>query len=77
MGEPVKGEGIANAIGARNVASVAAVVFKGWADVPAVDAVGCHVAALVGCLVDDDAGSWWGERTLVVIIVASQACVCR
>ncbi len=75
MGEPVDGEGVADAEGAGDVAFVASVMFGGGADVPAIDAVRCHVAALVGCDVDDDSGSRWSEGALVAAEIAMEACV--
>jgi hypothetical protein len=48
-------------------------MFERWADVPAIDAVRRHVAALFGCDVDDYSGSWWGEGALVVVEVAMEA----
>lgn len=45
--EPVDGECVTNAEeGAGDVAFVAAAVLGGWADMPAIDAMGCHVVVL-------------------------------
>jgi hypothetical protein len=46
--EPVDGQGVVDAKGAEDAAFVAVAVLSGWANVPAVNAVGCHVVALVG-----------------------------
>ena len=53
--------------GAGDAAFLATVVLDEWADVPSVDAVGCHVLALSRCDMDDDAGTWWGKGALVEI----------
>ena len=54
---------------------MAAVVLDGWADVPSIDAVGCHVRALGRSDMDDDAGSWRGKGALVEIECAVEASV--
>jgi hypothetical protein len=56
--EPIDSEGIADSEGAWYVALVATVVLEGGADVPAVDAMGCHVASLVWGDMDDDSSAW-------------------
>ena len=77
MGEPVDGQGVAEAEGAGDVAFAAAVVFGGGADIPSINAVRCHVGALVGCNVNDDAGAGRSEGALVEIVVAVETGVCR
>jgi hypothetical protein len=46
---------------------VAAVVLNEWADVPSVDAMGCHVLVLSRFDMDDDAGTWQGKGALAEI----------
>ena len=75
--EPVDGQCVTDAEGAGDIALVAAVVFDGWADVPAVDAVGSHVQTLCWSDMDDDAGTRWSKGTLVEIEGAVQASVGR
>jgi hypothetical protein len=65
--EPVDGESISSAKGTGYVALVTAVVLGGRADVPAIDAFGCHVGALIRCDVDNNTGSWWSKRGPVEI----------
>ena len=57
MWEPVDGQCVADAEGAGDIALVAAVVLNGWADVPAIDAMGSHVRTLCWSDMDDDAGT--------------------
>ena len=45
------------------------------ADVPAVDSVWCEGNALFGCLVDEDTGAWWGERSSVEVEVTKGSCI--
>jgi hypothetical protein len=45
VGEPIGGESISDTKGAWNVTFVAAVMFSGRTDIPAVKAVGCQVVA--------------------------------
>lgn len=71
--EPVDGEGVANAEGARNVALVATVVVQRWTNIPAGDAVGCHAGPSVRCDVDDNTGARRGEGALVEIEIAVEA----
>jgi hypothetical protein len=54
------------------VALVTTVVLFGWADVPAVDAMRCHVGSLVWCDVDEDSSSWRGKGHLVEVDVAEE-----
>ena len=75
--EPVDGQSVAYAEGAGDVALVTAVMFDGWADIPAVDAVWTHVRTLGWREVNDDASAWWGKGTLVEIEVAVEASVGR
>ena len=56
---------------------MAAVVLDGWADVPSVNAMGCHVRALGRSDMDDDAGTWWGKGALVEIECAVEVSVDR
>ena len=56
---------------------MAALVLDGWADVPSVDAVGCHVLALSRCDMDDNAGAWRGKGALALIEFAIEASVGR
>ena len=51
---------------------MALVVFDGWADVPAIDAVGFHVRTLGWGDVNDDASTWWGKGTLVEIEISDK-----
>ena len=75
MWEPVDGQCVTYAEGAGDVALVTAVMFDGWADVPAVAAVRTHVRTLGWSDVNNDASTWWGKGTLVEIEVAVQASV--
>jgi hypothetical protein len=59
--EPINCEGISNAEGAGNVAFVAAAVFSGRAKIPSIEAMRCHVGALFGCDMNDDACSGRSE----------------
>ena len=68
--EPVHGQCIADAEGAGYIAFVAAVVFDGWADVPAIDAAGSHVRTLGWGDMNDNASTWWGKGTLVEIEIS-------
>ena len=77
MWEPVNGQCVADAEGAGDIALVAAVVLDGWADVPAVAAVGSHVRTLGWSDMDDNAGTGWSKGTLVEIEGAVQASVDR
>ena len=60
MWKPVDSECVADAAGTWNVALVATVVLFGRANVPAVDAMWCHVGSLVRRDVDDYSGAWRG-----------------
>ena len=77
MWEPVNGQCVPDTKVAGDIAFVAAVVFDGWADIPAVDAVGSHVRTLGWSDMDDDAGTVWSKGTLVESEGALQASVGR
>jgi hypothetical protein len=65
--EPVHGECIADSKSAEDVAFVAAVMFGGGTNLPAVNAVWRHVVTLVGRDMDDDTSSWRGKWTSVKV----------
>jgi hypothetical protein len=75
VGEPIGGESISDAKGAWKVTFVAAVMFSRRTDVPAVNAVGCHVVALVGRDMDDDARTRGRQWALVEVKNSVDACV--
>ena len=77
MREPIDGKGIANAESAGDVALVAAVVFGGGTNVPAINTMRCHVWALVGSFVDNDTSTGRGKRAAVKIEGAIEAGIGR
>jgi hypothetical protein len=75
VGEPINGEGVANAEGAWDVTFVAPVMLGGGANVPAIHSMGCHVVALFWCDVDNNSGARWRKRAAVEIEDAIEAVV--
>jgi hypothetical protein len=63
-------EGISETRGAGNVALVAAVVFGERTDIPSINAMRCHVGALAGCDMNDNACAGRSEGALVEVIDA-------
>ena len=72
-GEPVNGHGIVDRVGCRDPGFVAAVVFKGGADVVAFGTVGGESTALRWSFMDDDFGTRDSEWSFVEIKVAEEA----
>ena len=72
-GEPVYCERVTDSECAWYVAFVAPIMLKRRADVPSVDAMGCHVCSLIWSDVDDDFCAGRSEWALVEIAVAIQA----
>ena len=71
VGEPVDGEGISDAEGTGDIASVIAAVLGRGADISSIDAMGCHVGSLVRYgVLDDDTGDWGSKRAFVEIEIA-------
>ena len=62
--EPVDGQCVTYAEGAGDIALVAAVMFDGWADVPAVDAVWSHIRTL-----------GWSDMYLFVMLLQKIRCI--
>ena len=54
---------------------VASVVFHGGANIPSFGAVGTPGAAVVGFLMGDDFGAWWGHGGGIEIKLAMEECV--
>jgi hypothetical protein len=75
--EPVHGECITDSKSAGDVAFVAAVMFSGRTDVPAVNSVWRHVVTLVGRDMDDDTSSRRGKRTAVKVEYTVDASIGR
>lgn len=67
MGEEFNGIGDADHVSATVPNSVAAVVFKGWSEVPSGSAVGGPGLALGGFVVDDHFGARRVKRSMVVV----------
>jgi hypothetical protein len=76
--EPVNSERISDAEGAPKVTNMATVMFGGRTDIPTVNAVvGCHVVALVGRDMDNNACTRRCQRALVEVKNPIDACVGR
>jgi hypothetical protein len=73
VGEPVYCEGVTDSKSAWYIAFVASIVLKRRANIPSVDAVGCHVRSLLRSDVDDDFCTGRSEWALVEVVVAIQA----
>ena len=77
MWKPVDSECVVDAVGTRDAALVATVVLFGRANLPAVDAMWCHVGSLVWRDVDGYSSAWRSWGPFVVIKVAKETGVGR
>jgi hypothetical protein len=75
--ELINGESISDAKGAWNVTFMATVIFRGRTNIPTVNAVGCHVVALVRRDMDNDACTCRCQGALVEVKNPMDACVGR
>jgi hypothetical protein len=75
VGKPVDSQGISDSESAGDIALVASVVLGGWAYVPSIDAMGCHVGSQFGRGVYDDASAGRGQWGLVEVETAVEAVI--
>ena len=61
----------------QDVDLVALVVFKGWSDVPSVDAMCCPACLLATFLVCNNACTGWCKRCTIVVEGSLSLCICR
>ena len=60
---------MSGAVVLRDITDVVPVVVEGWSDVESFDAVIIESGALIGCFVDNDLASSWGEGIAVVVVI--------
>ena len=75
--KPVEGEDISDSGSLQDVAFVETVLFNGWANVPAFNAVIGSSVALVKVLTNDNLGARWSYRSAIEFKASVEAGVCR